>query len=201
MASEIDFEAEKNEVEKTIHANIEWPFPEKDIDRQYAWMRQLLEWQESVTDPKEFLETVRLDLFSGEVYVFTPKGEVKEFPKGATPVDFAYSIHSEVGHRCTGAKVNERIVPLSYQLKTGDIVQIITSKNHKPSKDWLNFAKTSAARTRIRQWIKKEERKESIDIGRDILEKQLRKVNLNLSRLINNEQILDVIQIFTKECG
>jgi GTP pyrophosphokinase len=170
---------------------------EKDIDRQYAWMRQLLEWQESVTDPKEFLETVRLDLFSGEVYVFTPKGEVKEFPKGATPVDFAYSIHSEVGHRCTGAKVNERIVPLSYQLKTGDIVQIITSKNHKPSKDWLNFAKTSAARTRIRQWIKKEERKESIDIGRNILEKQLRKANLNLSRLINNKQILDVIHRFS----
>ena len=170
---------------------------EKDIDRQYAWMRQLLEWQESVTDPKEFLETVRLDLFSGEVYVFTPKGEVKEFPKGATPVDFAYSIHSEVGHRCTGAKVNERIVPLSYQLETGDIVQIITSKNHKPSKDWLNFAKTSTARTRIRQWIKKEERKESIDIGRDILEKQLRKVNLNLSRLINNKQILDVIHRFS----
>ena len=169
----------------------------KEIDRQYAWMRHLLEWQESVTDPKEFLETVRLDLFSGEVYVFTPKGEVKEFPKGATPVDFAYSIHSEVGHGCIGAKVNEKIVPLTYQLKTGDIVHITTSKNHKPSRDWLNFAKTSAARTRIRQWIKREERKESITIGRDILEKQLRKVNLNLSRLINNEQISDVIHRFS----
>lgn len=170
----------------------------KEIDRQqYAWMRQLVESQESLTDPKEFLETVRLDLFSGEVYVFTPKGEVKEFPKGATPVDFAYSIHSEVGESCIGAKVNERIVPLSYQLKTGDIVQIITSKNHKPSKDWLNLVKTSVARTRIRQWIKREEREESVAIGRGILEKELRKVNLNLSRLINNEQISDVIHRFS----
>jgi len=170
----------------------------KEIDRQqYAWMRQLVESQESLTDPKEFLETVRLDLFSGEVYVFTPKGEVKEFPKGATPVDFAYSIHSEVGDSCIGAKVNERIVPLSYQLKTGDIVQIITSKNHKPSKDWLNLVKTSVARTRIRQWIKREEREESVAIGRGILEKELRKVNLNLSRLINNEQISDVIHRFS----
>jgi len=164
---------------------------------QYAWMRQLLEWQKSLTDPKEFLESVRLDLFSGETFVFTPKGEVKALPKGATPVDFAYSIHSEVGNRCTGAKVNERIVPLSYQLRNGDMVQIITSKNHKPSKDWLNFVKTSTARTRIRQWIKKEERKESIAIGRDILEKELKKFNLNLSRQFRNERLLDVVHRFS----
>ncbi|UCH00154.1 MAG: bifunctional (p)ppGpp synthetase/guanosine-3',5'-bis(diphosphate) 3'-pyrophosphohydrolase [Deltaproteobacteria bacterium] len=170
---------------------------DKEMRDQYAWMRQLLEWQKSLTDPKEFLETVRLDLFSGEVYVFTPKGEVKALPKGATPVDFAYSIHSEVGNRCTGAKVNERIVPLSYQLKNGDIVHIITSKNHKPSKDWLNFVKTSTARTRIRQWIKKEERKESVAIGRDILEKELKKFNLSLSRQFKNEQILDLVQGFS----
>ena len=170
---------------------------EKETDRQYAWMRQLLEWQESLTDPKEFLETVRLDLFIGEVYVFTPKGEIKEFPRGATPVDFAYSIHSEVGDRCIGAKVNERIVPLDYQLRNGDMVQIITSKNHKPSKDWLNFVKTSTARTRIRQWIKREEREGSIPIGRDILEKELKKVNLSLSKLISNEQILDVVHRFS----
>lgn len=169
----------------------------KEMDRQYAWMRQLLEWQKSLTDPKEFLETVRLDLFSSEVYVFTPKGDVKELPKGATPVDFAYSIHSEVGNKCTGAKVNERIVPLSYRLRNGDIVQIITSKNRKPSKDWLYFVKTSTARTRIRQWIKKEERKDSLTIGRNILEKELKKVNLNLSRLLNSEQLLDVAHRFS----
>jgi len=170
---------------------------DKEMRNQYAWMRQLLEWQKSLTDPREFLETVRLDLYSGEVYVFTPKGEVKALPKGATPVDFAYSIHSEVGNRCTGAKVNERIVPLSYQLKNGDIVHIITSKNRKPSKDWLNFVKTSTARTRIRQWIKKEERKESIAIGSDILEKELKKFNLNLSRQFRSEQILDLVQGFS----
>jgi len=170
---------------------------DKEMHNQYAWMRQLLEWQKNLTDPKEFLESVRLDLFSGETFVFTPKGEVKALPKGATPVDFAYSIHSEVGNRCTGAKVNERIVPLSYQLRNGDMVRIITSKNHKPSKDWLNFVKTSTARTRIRQWIKKEERKESIAIGRDILEKELKKFNLNLSRQFRNERLLDVVHRFS----
>ncbi len=169
----------------------------KEMYDQYAWMRQLLEWQKSLTDPKEFLETVRMDLFSSEVYVFTPKGEVKGFPKGATPVDFAYSIHSEVGNRCMGAKVNEKIVPLNYRLRNGDIVQIITSKNHKSSKDWLNFVKTSTARARIRQWIKKDERKDSITIGKDILEKELRKVNLKLSKLISSEQILDVAHRFS----
>jgi len=169
----------------------------KKMSGQYPWMKQLLEWQKNLTDPKDFLETVRLDLFSGEVYVFTPKGDVKELPIGATPVDFAYSIHSEVGNRCIGAKVNERIVPLSYQLKNGDIVRITTSKNHKPSKDWLNFVKTSTARTRIRQWIKQEEREESIAIGRNILEKELRKINLALSSQLKGEKILDVAHKFS----
>jgi len=169
----------------------------KKMSGQYPWMKQLLEWQKNLTDPKDFLETVRLDLFSGEVYVFTPKGDVKELPIGATPVDFAYSIHSEVGNRCIGAKVNERIVPLSYQLKNGDIVRITTSKNHKPSKDWLNFVKTSTARTRIRQWIKQEEREESIAIGRNILEKEFRKINLALSSQLKGEGILDVAHKFS----
>jgi GTP pyrophosphokinase len=170
---------------------------DKGVPDQYAWMRQLLEWQKSLTDPREFLETVRLDLFSSEVYVFTPKGEVKALPRGATPVDFAYNIHSEVGNGCVGAKVNERIVPLNYRLKNGDIVQIITSKNHKPSKDWLNFVKTSTARTRIRQWMKKEERTESVAIGRDILERELKKFNLNLFRQFKTDQLLDVVQKFS----
>ncbi len=169
----------------------------KKMSGQYPWMKQLLEWQKNLTDPKDFLETVRLDLFSGEVYVFTPKGDVKELPMGATPVDFAYSIHSEVGNRCIAAKVNERIVPLSYHLKNGDIVRITTSKNHKPSKDWLNFVKTSTARTRIRQWIKQEEREESIAIGRNILEKEFRKINLALSSQLKGEEILDVAHKFS----
>jgi len=169
----------------------------KETHTQYPWMKQLLEWQKSLTDPKEFLETVRLDLFSNEVYVFTPKGEVKELPKGATPIDFAYSIHSEIGNRCIGAKINEKIVRLTHQLQNGDIIQILTSKNHKPSKDWLKFVKTSTAKTRIRQWIKREERKESITIGRDILEKELKKFNLNLTKHFSNEHFLDVVHRFS----
>ena len=170
---------------------------DQEMHNQYAWMKQLLESQKSLTNPKEFLETVRLDLFSNEVYVFTPKGDVKELPRGATPIDFAYSIHSEIGDRCIGAKINEKIVRLTHQLQTGDIVQIITSKNHKPSKDWLKFVKTATAKTRIRQWIKKEERKESIAIGRDILEKELKKFNLNLTRHFNSEQLIDVARRFS----
>ena len=170
---------------------------DKETSTQYAWMKQLMESQKSLTNPKEFLETVRLDLFSNEVYVFTPKGEVKELPRGATPIDFAYSIHSEIGNRCIGAKVNEKIVRLTHQLKTGDIIQILTSKNHKPSKDWLKFVKTSTAKTRIRQWIKKEKRKESIAIGRDILEKELKKFNLNLTKNFSNEQFLNVVYRFS----
>ena len=169
----------------------------KKMPEQYPWMKQLLESQKSLTDPREFLETVRLDLFSGEVYVFTPKGDVKELPTGATPVDFAYTIHSEVGNRCIGAKVNERIVPLSYQLKNGDVVQIITSKHHKPSKDWLSFVKTSTARTRIRQWIKQEEREESIAIGRDFLDRELRKFNLTLSRQLKGADMTEIAKQFS----
>jgi len=170
---------------------------DKETSTQYVWMKHLLESQKSLTNPKEFLETVRLDLFSNEVYVFTPKGEVKELPRGATPIDFAYNIHSEIGNRCIGAKVNEKIVRLTHQLKTGDIIQILTSKNQKPSKDWLKFVKTSTAKTRIRQWIKREERKESITIGRDILEKELKKFNLNLTKHFSNEHFLDVVHRFS----
>jgi len=175
----------------------EGKFPEKESTSQYAWIGKLLEWQKSLVDPQEFLETVKLDLFSSEVYVFTPKGEVKEFPKDATPVDFAYSIHSEIGDRCVGARVNEKIVPLNYHLKNGDVVQIITSKNSNPSRDWLGFVKTSTARTRIRQWIKKEEREESIAIGKNILEKDLKKYHINVLKQPNNEQLLDVANKFS----
>ncbi len=171
----------------------------KGMQGQYAWVGQLLEWQNSLTNPREFLDTVRTDLLSNEVYVFTPKGEVKALPRGATPVDFAYSIHSEIGNKCVGAKANERIVRLDYQLRNGDIVQIITSKNSKPSKDWLKFVKTSTAKTRIRQWIKKEEREGSIAIGKDILEKELRKANVSTSKHLRDEQLLEVAHRFSLE--
>jgi GTP diphosphokinase / guanosine-3',5'-bis(diphosphate) 3'-diphosphatase len=167
------------------------------IQAQLPWMGQLLEWQKSLTNPREFLDTVRTDLLSNEIYVFTPTGEVKALPKGATPVDFAYSIHSEIGNACIGAKANERIVRLDYKLKNGDIVQILTSKNSKPSKDWLKFVKTSTAKTRIRQWIKKQEQQDSISIGRDLLEKEIKKANLSISKQAREEQLQEVARRFS----
>ncbi len=161
----------------------------KTDERQFAWLRQLLEWQQNLKDPREFLESVRMDLFPDEVYVFTPMGEVKAFPKGATAIDFAYSIHSEVGEKCTGARVNGKMVPLRYALKNGDIVEIMTSPKQHPSKDWLSYVKTSRAKTKIRHWIKSQERHESIQLGRNILEKMLKQEGVNLTNMAKSEQL------------
>ena len=162
---------------------------EKKDDEQFAWLRQLLEWQQDLKDPREFLDTVKIDLFPEEVYVFTPKGAVKQFPLGATPVDFAYSVHTEIGHHCVGARVNVKLVSLKYQLKNGDIIEIITSQQHKPSKDWMRFVKTSRAKTKINHWIKSEERSKSIELGREICEKEFRKHGLNFSKLSKKEDM------------
>jgi guanosine-3',5'-bis(diphosphate) 3'-pyrophosphohydrolase len=170
--------------------------PEGDSKR-FAWLRQLLEWQKDLKDPREFLETVRVDLFPDEVYVFTPKGEVKSFPRGATPIDFAYSIHSAVGDRCTGAKVNGKLVPLKYELRNGDIVEIVTSPNHVPSKDWLKIVQTSRARTRIRHWIKTEERERSITLGREICDREFRKHGLSFSKYLNSDILQEVARAFS----
>ncbi len=158
-------------------------------DRQFAWLRQLMEWQQNLKDPGEFLESVRMDLFSDEVYVFTPAGDVKAFPKGATPVDFAYSIHSEIGDKCMGARVNGRMVPLRHELKTGEIVEIITSPKQHPSKNWLEFVNTSRAKTKIRQWVKKQEKEESVQLGKHILEKEFKRENITLSNIMKSEQL------------
>ena len=167
-------------------------------EKQFAWLRQLLEWQQNLRDPMEFLESVRMDLFPNEVYVFTPKGEVKEFPKGATPVDFAYSIHSEVGHHCMGARVNGKMVPLRYQLKNGDVVEIITSPKAHPSKDWLEFVKTPKARTKIRQWINSQEREESIAIGKSILERAIEQTpGVDWASLQKNDYLTSVAKDFS----
>jgi GTP pyrophosphokinase len=154
---------------------------DKYSDRQFAWLRQLITNQQNLEDSREFMDTVRIDLFPDEVYVFTPRGDVKELPKNATPVDFAYSIHSEVGHRCSGAKVDGRMVSLKYKLQTGQQVEIITSPHHKPSKDWLNFVVTSKARTRIRHWIKTEEREKSLNLGKELCEKEFQKHRLHFN--------------------
>jgi len=161
-------------------------------EKQFEWLQQLLEWQKSLKDPMEFLETVRMDLFPNEVYVFTPRGEVKEFPKGSTPVDFAYAIHSEVGEKCMGAIVNGKMVPLRYQLKIGDIVDIITSPKQHPRKNWLEFARTSRAKTKIRQWINSQMKEESISLGKNILEKALPEFHLALPNILKNEQLAAV---------
>jgi guanosine-3',5'-bis(diphosphate) 3'-pyrophosphohydrolase len=169
---------------------------EKDA-QIFNWLKQLLEWQQDLKDPRDFLETVRVDLFPDEVYVFTPRGEVKAFPKGATPVDFAFYIHTDVGHRCTGAKVNGRLVPLRYQLRNGEIVEILTSPNQTPSKDWLSFVVTARARTKIRYWIRQEERARSITLGREICDKEFRKHGASFSHWIKTDEALLIIKEFS----
>jgi len=158
-------------------------------DEKFAWLRQLMEWQQDLKDPKEFLETVKVDLFTDEVFVFTPKGDVRSLPRGATPVDFAYSIHSDIGSRCVGAKVNGKIVPLRYKLKNGDMVEVLTSPQAHPSKDWLTFVKTSRAQQRIRSFIKQQQREKSLQLGRELAEKEFRRFSLNLNKMLRNGEL------------
>ncbi len=159
---------------------------------RFSWIRQLLEVHQEIKNPKDFIRSVKFKLFPDEVYVFTPEGEVKAFPKGATPIDFAYSIHSEVGHHCVGARINGKMVPLRYELQTGDIVEIITSSKQHPSSDWLNIARTSRAKSRIRHWFKAQETERSISLGRELLEKEFRKRSLNFSHFINSDILHEV---------
>ncbi len=165
---------------------------DKDMREKVAWLRHLSEWQGEMKDTEEFMETLRIGLFVDEVFVFTPKGEVKSLPAGSTPIDFAYSIHTNLGHQCAGAKVNGRLVPLDYQLKNGDIIQIITNKQGSgPSRDWLQFVKTSKAKNRIRQWLREQDREENIQTGREILERELRKHNLEVHDNLRPEILME----------
>ena len=160
-----------------------------------AWMKQLMDWQQDEADPREFIKTLRTDLFDDEVYVFTPKGEVKTLPAGSTPIDFAYSVHTDVGHRTVGAKANGRIVPLHYQLKSGDIVEIMTSKSGRgPSRDWMSVAKSSRARNKIRQWFSRETRADAEQKGRDALEQALKAQNLPYRKLAGSAVLAQVIR-------
>ncbi len=147
-----------------------------ETEQQFLWLRQLLDWGQDLKDSREFLDTVRFDLFPEEVYVFTPKGDVKALPRGSTPIDFAFSIHTDVGLHCAGARVNGRIVPLRYELRNGDIVEIVTAATQHPSRDWLKIVKSSRARSRIKAWIKNEERVRSIGLGKELLDRELRKL-------------------------
>ncbi len=152
--------------------------PDQRLDAGFSWLRSLLEWQKEVLDAERFVEHVRLDVFQDEVFVFTPKGDVISLPAGATAIDFAYRIHTDIGHRCLGAKVNSRMVSLDYRLQNGDIVEILAAKSDRrgPSRDWLNFAKTSSAREKIRQWFKRERREEYVARGRELLDRELRRM-------------------------
>ena len=179
-----------------------WSYKEgktqEDINTKntFAWIHNLVENQKNFGNPEEFLENVRIDLFPDEVFVFTPNGDVRSLPKGATPVDFAYMIHTEVGNECTGAKVNGRLVPLQYELNTGDIVEILTTRGHQPSKDWLNFVKTVKAKSRIRHWIRKQEKERSLSLGRELCEKAFRKYKLNFSTLVRSREMEKVAEAF-----
>jgi len=166
-----------------------------DDDGKLRWLRRLLDWQQELSDPKEFMDTLKVDLFEDEVFVFTPKGEVKSLAAGATPLDFAYEVHTDVGHRCVGAKVNGRIVPLSYELRSGDIVEVLTSKRERgPSRDWLAVVKTTRARNKIRQFFKSESRKDTEHAGRELLQEHLKKQGLPAQRIVGSPLLADVIR-------
>ena len=171
-----------------------WLYKEKKtgkdkLDESLAWLRQLIETQQDTKDPREFLDSVRVDLFPDEVYVFTPKGDVKALPDGATPIDFAFAVHTKVGEHCVGAKVNGKLVPLRTTLRQGDIVEIVTSSNQHPSRDWLKFVKSTRARTKINQWLKIEERARSIELGRELFEREAKKYRLNPAALLTGEEM------------
>jgi GTP pyrophosphokinase len=199
----IEIQIRTQEMDRVAKSGIaaHWSYKEgrtsdENIGKTFAWIQNLVENQENIRDPDEFLENVRIDLFPDEVYVFTPQGEIKSVPRGATPVDFAYLIHTEVGNQCVGAKVNGRIVPLQYELETGDTVEIITSKKGRPSKDWLNFVKTVKARSRVRQWIKTQEKERSLTLGREMCEKAFRKNRLNFNELMKSDEMDKVVEHF-----
>ncbi|MEG0070244.1 MAG: TGS domain-containing protein, partial [Cetobacterium sp.] len=165
---------------------------EKDRDKGFGnkltWLRDMLEWQTETSDAEEFIEGFKIDLFTDEIFLFTPKGVVLNLPNGGTPIDFAYRIHTDIGNRCVGAKVNGKIVPLDYKLKTGEIVEILTSKTAKgPNMDWLSIAKSNQAKSKIRQWFKKAKKEENLCKGKDIFERELKKQGVIYSEISKGE--------------
>lgn len=200
-AERIEIQIRTHEMHKISEEGIaaHWEYKEGVVageknKQQFAWLRQLLEWQQEVKDPNEFLDTVKYDLFVDEVFVFTPRGEVISLKRGATPVDFAFAIHTQVGTHCAGAKVNGRMVPLRYELKNGDMVEILTNPQQRPSKDWLAFVRTGKARTKIRTMVQAEERASSRQLGRELLERECKRVGLSMSKLVKDGQLAHVAE-------
>jgi len=158
-------------------------------DETMKWLRRLVEWQQDVSDAREFVDSFKLELYPTDVYAFTPRGKVVQLPLNATPIDFAYMIHTEVGDQCTGAKVNGRIVPLKYQIQHGDVVEILTTPGHKPSRDWLNFVVTSKARNKIKHWIAEKQRSEAVEVGRKMFEREAVRLKLKPKQLLEDAQL------------
>jgi GTP pyrophosphokinase len=167
-----------------------WKYKEgkgpKEDDANVQWLRQIMEWQQELKDPREFLNMVKVDLYPEEVYCFTPQGQVKSFPRGATPIDFAYSVHTEVGHRCVGARINGKLQPLRTELRNGDIVEILTAPNHHPSQDWLTFAITPRARAKIRQWLNVDRRNRSVELGKTVCDREFKRFRFNLKPYLSD---------------
>ena len=162
-------------------------------DRGILWLRQLLEWQQEVSDPRAFLNTLKIDLYPEEVYVFTPKGEVLSFPRGATPLDFAYRVHTDLGHQCAGARVSGRLVPLRTPLQTGDIVEIITNPNREPSRDWLKIVATPRARSKIRHWLNTQQKKRAVEIGKTLIEREIRRYRQSARRVMGSDKLKEYL--------
>lgn len=197
----IEFQIRTHEMHRVAEEGIaaHWKYKEgtvkeKKEDKRFLWLRHLLEWQQEVQDPHQFLSNLKIDLYPEEVYVFTPKGEVITLPRGATPVDFAYYIHTEVGHKCIGAKVNGRIVPLKYKVENGEIIEILTGSEERPTRDWLNFVKTSRARNAIRRWLNQRQKEQALELGKKLLEKEARRFKLNLKK--HEDRLEEVVQDF-----
>ncbi len=192
----VEFQIRTNEMNDIAERGIaaHWKYKEGKIidekdEMKFKWIRRLLEWQKELSDPAEFLDTVKLDLFADDVYAFSPKGQLMELTRGSTPVDFAYNIHSDIGNTCIGAKVNGKIVPLKYTLRSGDTVEIITQKGRHPNKDWLQFVKTSRAKAKIRQFIRQEEHDHGLDMGRDMFEKECSKYGVGASKILKTAEM------------
>jgi guanosine-3',5'-bis(diphosphate) 3'-pyrophosphohydrolase len=195
----VEFQIRTEEMHRVAEYGIaaHWKYKEQgrvhDKDsKAFGWLRQFIEWQQDLPDNRQFMDSVKLELFHDVVYVFTPKGTVKELPKGATPVDFAYAIHTEVGDHCVGAKVDGKIVPLKHELTSGDTIEILTSPNQTPHKDWLKFVRTSRAKTKIKHWIKAEEQKRSLEIGWRLLETEIRRHGKAPSQILKSDALLEM---------
>ncbi|MBI4925821.1 MAG: bifunctional (p)ppGpp synthetase/guanosine-3',5'-bis(diphosphate) 3'-pyrophosphohydrolase [Bdellovibrio sp.] len=196
----VEIQIRTHEMNQTAERGIaaHWKYKEGKFDARSKenvdWVNRLLEWQKDLDDPNEFLETVKIDLFAEDVFVFTPKGEVKQLSFGATPLDFAYAIHTDVGHKCVGAKVNGKIVPLKHRLKSGDTIEIITSSSQTPSKDWLKIVKSSRAKAKIRAYIKQQERERALALGEEILDKALKLYGHSINKLEKSGELLKLAQ-------